>query len=153
MRWTYGPGCTRDPWGLPSWTEGFLVPRAQPGSSLSQLLDLTLGSSVSWPSTHDGGDAEAPQDLRVWVLGSSPINGVPTSPKAPDPHWCLRGGSGRTQKKERGDLPSACLGSPGNKVRLFKAGYALEILRETGAQRGQNFAQGHTQSLGVGGSA
>lgn len=60
MRWTYGPGCTRDPWGLPSWTEGFLVPRAQPGSSLSQLLDLTLGSSVSWPSTHDGGDAEAP---------------------------------------------------------------------------------------------
>lgn len=86
-------------------------------------------------------------------VGSSPINGVPTSPKAPDPHWCLRGGSGRTQKKERGDLPSACLGSPGNKVRLFKAGYALEILRETGAQRGQNFAQGHTQSLGVGGSA
>lgn len=54
VRWTHGPGCTRDSWELPSWTEGFLPPpRTQPGSSVSQLPDLTLGDSAPWPSTQD----------------------------------------------------------------------------------------------------
>lgn len=63
VHWTHGPGCTSDPWGLPRWTESFSLPWAQPGSSLSQPLDLTCGNSAPWPGTHDRGNAEAPRTL------------------------------------------------------------------------------------------
>lgn len=114
-----GKGHTLDSWprlhqgpmGLPSWTESFLLPRAQPGSSLSQPLDSTLGNSVFLAQHSQWRRCRGPQDLRGWVLGTSPIKGVPTSPKASDPHWCLRGGSGRTQKKRRGSSFSL-FGSP-----------------------------------------
>lgn len=139
LHWTHGPGCTSDTCGLPRWTESLLLPWAKLGSSLNQPLDLICGNcSLAWHSRqrrHQG-----LHDLRGWVLGSPPINRVPTSPKAPDLHWCQRGGTGRTQKKG-GDLPSACQGPRGNKVRPLKGGTCQSLVR------------GHAKSPGVGGLA
>lgn len=42
---------------------------------------LSLG-----PSIQGKGHTKELQDLKGWGLGSSPINGVPTSPKVRDPH-------------------------------------------------------------------
>lgn len=49
MHWTHGPGCTSDPCRLPRRTEGFLLPQAQPGSSLGRPPDLMHGNSAPWP--------------------------------------------------------------------------------------------------------
>lgn len=139
LHWTHGPGCTSDTCGLPRWTESLLLPWAKLGSSLNQPLDLICGNcSLAWHSRQRR--HQSLHDLRGWVLGSPPINRVPTSPKAPDLHWCQRGGTGRTQKKG-GDLPSACQGPRGNKVRPLKGGTCQSLVR------------GHAKSPGVGGLA
>lgn len=57
------------------------------------MAETTPGSYESCPdgqrrfcsSIHGKGHTEGLQDLKGWVLGSSPINGVPTSPKVRDP--------------------------------------------------------------------